>query len=381
MQRHVLFISSWYPNLNNKTHGIFVKRCAEAVALSNKVSVIHVYGQESFPDEIKIESKTENNVFEIYVYFKKKNRNPLSKFSNYKSCYLKGLDYLVKNYGKPDLLQVNVLFPASVAALEILKHLNVPVVVSEHWTGYHPEDGSYKGIIRKYFSKKMIQKASKIVTVSKNLQDAMIALGLRGNYAIIPNVVNTEVFTCSPSLKQKFRLLHVSSLDQRQKNTEGIISAFKKLHQLNPETELVIIGDGENKKDLENKSGKLLNRSVFFMGQKFDTDLAAEFNEAHCLVLFSNYENLPVVILEALCCGTPVISSDVGGIKEFLKPEHGILVKAGDENELVSSMKRIIENNKNYLRKKISEYGRESFSYKRIDELYTKVYEEILEKN
>jgi glycosyltransferase involved in cell wall biosynthesis len=340
-----------------------------------------VYGHESFPDEIKIESRTENNVFEVYVFFKKKNINPFSKFSNYKNYYLKGLNYLLENNGKPDVLQVNILFPAGIAALEIQKKLNIPMIVSEHWTGYHPEDGSYKGFIKKYFSKKTVQKASKIVTVTKNLQNAMISHGLNGNYSVVPNVVNTEVFTCSPELKQKFRFLHVSSLDPRQKNTGGIISAFRKINQQHPETELIIIGNGENKKDLENKSGKLLNRSIIFSGQKFDKDLASEFNEANCFVLFSNYENLPVVILEALCCGTPVISSDVGGIREFLKPEQGLLVKAGDENELVSSMKKIMGASLNYDRKAISIYGKESFSLRQTGQMYSEIYEEVLRKH
>jgi glycosyltransferase involved in cell wall biosynthesis len=380
MHRHVLFISSWYPNPHNKTHGIFVKRTAEAVALTNKVSVIHVYGHESFQDEVRIESRTENNVYEIFVFFKKKSVNAFTKFRNYKRYYEEGLNYLLKQVGSPDLIQVNVLFPAGIAAYELAEALNVPLVVSEHWTGFHPEDGGYRGFIQKYFSMRAVRRASHIVTVSKNLQDAMISHRLKGNYSVIPNVVNTKIFNCSPKLKPIFRFLHVSSLDSRQKNTEGIIDVFKILHQSDPDTELMIIGNGENKEELEHRAGKLLNRSVFFAGQKFDKALAEEFNEAHCLVLFSNYENLPVVILEAMCCGVPVISSDVGGIKEFLKPEQGMLVPPVNEGGLLEAMKKMLAENKNYDREKISAYGAQNFSYEKIGGMYSKVYEEVFKK-
>jgi L-malate glycosyltransferase len=124
MPHKVLFISGWYPTPQNKTHGIFVKRYAEAISLQNNVAVIHAVGDESFADEVKIEGKTVNNVFEVFVYYKKKHSNPLSKFVNYKKNYLVGLDYLLQNWGKPDLLQVNVFFPAAIAALEIAKQLN-----------------------------------------------------------------------------------------------------------------------------------------------------------------------------------------------------------------------------------------------------------------
>jgi glycosyltransferase involved in cell wall biosynthesis len=381
MRRHVLFISSWYPNPHNKTHGIFVKRTAEAVALANKVSVIHVYGHESFPDEVRIESKTENNVEEIFVFFKKKHTNPFTKFLNYKRYYEQGLNYLLKHSGSPDLIQLNVLFPAGIAAYELAESLKIPLVVSEHWTGFHPEDGSYHGLIQKYFSIRAARRAAHIVTVSKNLQEAMIAHRLKGNYSVIPNVVNTEVFKCVPRLKPIFRFLHVSSLDPRQKNTGGIINAFKKLNQANSETELMIVGNGENKTALEEKAGKLLNRSIFFAGQRLGAALADEFNEAHCLVLFSNYENLPVVILEAMCCGVPVISSDVGGIKEFLKPEHGMLVSPLDENGLLEAMKKMIVENKKYDREKISAYGAQHFCYQKISDMYSQVYEDVLKNN
>ncbi|MGZ3900134.1 MAG: glycosyltransferase [Bacteroidia bacterium] len=376
---NVLFISGWYPTPQNKTHGIFVKRYAEAISLEHKVAVIHPYGSGDFPDEVKIESHTDNNVFEVYVYFKKKKLNPLSKLKNYKNHYLLGLDHLLKTWGKPDLLQINVFFPASIAGLEIAKKLNIPFVVSEHWTGYDLKDGSYNGIIKKYFTIKAAKKAARIITVSADLKNKMLAHGLKGNYSVIPNVVDTSVFhEVKSELTGRFKFLHVSSLDPLQKNVEGLIETFAKLNKENPLTELFIVGDGPNRSRLEARAGTLLNRSIFFMGQKMGNDLSDEFRNANCFVMFSNYENLPVVILEALCCGVPVISSNAGGIGERVNEQNGTLVKAGDKFELLKAMKEMAEGNKKYDRKKISEEACANFNYRKIATMFTSVYEEVL---
>ncbi|MCW3076467.1 MAG: hypothetical protein JWO32_1076 [Bacteroidetes bacterium] len=379
MERKVLFISSWYPNPSDKTHGIFVKRYAEAIALYNRVAVIHPIGHESFQDEIKIESRTENNVFEVFVYFKKKKINPFRKFSNYKKHYLLGLDYLLKNWEKPEILQVNVAFPSGIAGLALAKKLNVPLVVSEHWTGYLLQDGSYKGFIKKHFTKLLIKNASKIITVTHNLKERMIAHGLKANYSVIPNVVDTNIFNYSGMKNEsKFRFLHVSSLETRQKNVDAIIETFKKLNTEFPECELYIVGERTNMLDLEINAGFLLNKSIFFVGQKLGSELAEQYKSAHCLVMFSNYENLPVVILEALCCGIPVISSNVGGISEWVNDQSGYLVGAGNTSELLSVMKKILVEHEKFNSKKISENASSNFNYKNICRLFSNVYEEVL---
>jgi len=381
MPNKVLFISSWYPNPQDKTHGIFVKRYAEAIALFNNVAVIHVFGDEHFTDEVKIESRTENNVYEVYVYFKKKNSNSISKLLNYRKRYLLGLDHLLKTWGKPDLVQVNVVFPVGIAGLAIAEKLNIPLVVSEHWTGYHPEDRNYSGMFKKFFTKKIIRRAKAIITVTDHLKQSMLHHGLKGDYSVIPNVVNTNIFKYSPKSKLgKFRFLHVSSLESRQKNVEAIIDTFKKLHQQNNSTELIIVGDGDNRKELENRCGNLLNSAIYFPGQKFGLEMADEFNKADCFVLFSNFENLPVVLLEAICCGMPVISTDVGGIKEFVKAEQGNLIPAGNNIALLNSMQNMANQLSKFDRVKISKYGEDNFSYEKIGRLFTDVYNKALKK-
>jgi glycosyltransferase involved in cell wall biosynthesis len=252
--------------------------------------------------------------------------------------------------------------------------------VSEHWTGYHEADGSYKGFIKKYFTRLAAKKASAIVTVTNNLQHKMQQHRIKGNYRVIPNVVDTSVFNYSPVKKQgRFRFLHVSSFEEEQKNVAGLLEVFKRLNK-EQAFELFLVGDGPGRKKLEEQAGSLLNRSVFFTGQKFGADLALEFNSADCFVLFSNYENLPVVLLEAMCCGLPIISTDVGGIREWVHDEQGILIEPGDEAALLKAMKEMSASNERYDRKKISDTACISFNYHKIASEFTTVYNEVLKK-
>jgi glycosyltransferase involved in cell wall biosynthesis len=381
MRHKVLFISSWYPTAQNKTHGIFVKRYAEAIALHHDVAVIHTSAVKDQEEELKIESNNENNVFEVFVFYKKKWRNPFSKFNNYKKKYFAGLDYLLANWEKPDLVQVNVFFPAGIAGMAIAEKLNVPFIVSEHWTGYDPADGSYKGSIKKYFTKLVASKAAAIITVSEDQKKKMLSHELTGDYSVIPNVVNVSVFKPTVTKRSaRFRFLHVSSLDPRQKNVEGILEAFKKLHAEHPATELYIIGSSDHQAELEKQAGSCLNESIYFPGPKFDTELANEYNSADCLVLFSNYENLPVVMLEALCCGVPVISADVGGIREWLNEKNGILIPAGKGEKLLSAMKEMIDHKDGYNRTEISNLATQNFNYHKIAAEFSEVYDKVLKK-
>jgi len=58
-------------------------------------------------------------------------------------------------------------------------------------------------------------------------------------------------------------------------------------------------------------------------------------------VLSSRYENLPCVLIESLACGTPVITTQVGGVAEIVHSHNGLLVPSEDLNALSNAMKQI----------------------------------------
>jgi glycosyltransferase involved in cell wall biosynthesis len=96
--------------------------------------------------------------------------------------------------------------------------------------------------------------------------------------------------------------------------------------------------------------------------------------QAHVQVLFSKHENFPCVVVEALCCGLPVVASDVAGIKEAVNSSSGILVQSENEDALLRGLLKIREVYKAYHPPSIASDAGSRFSYsaiaKRFDELY-----------
>jgi L-malate glycosyltransferase len=372
-------MSGWYPVPENPTHGIFVQRHAMAVSTLHDVAVLYTTGtidrsQKSF--------SSGNKKFSEHLYFfDKTGKTAYSKFKTLKSLYEQGFEKLIREWGKPDVIHLSVVFPAGVFALQLSKKYKIPLVITEHWTGYLPEDGSYKGVVKKIATKKIVAGASAICPVTKHLAKHMKQHGLNGNYFIIPNVVDTDFFMPGKKTKptENTVFLHLSSLDERQKNPRSIIDAFKLLSDENQHVSLLMAGDGNNIHDLEKYAASIgvKKQKIEFHFSPLKKELVKIMNSVNVLVLNSNYENLPVVLLEAMSCGLPVISSDVGGINEYVNSKNGILFSPPSTNALLNSMKKYIHEKKNFNADYIREFAIKNFSVDVIAEQYNKVYQTI----
>ena len=121
-------------------------------------------------------------------------------------------------------------------------------------------------------------------------------------------------------------------------------------------------------------------KNVNFLGYINDKErLKKEYLKAHIFSLPSLEENLPNVIMESLACGTPVLSFDIGGIKDLiLNSEFGELVQDVSQEMFTNHLKKMILKINNYDRKFISESTLVKFSEKKIADQYLKVYNSII---
>jgi glycosyltransferase involved in cell wall biosynthesis len=380
-RKKILFMSSWYPVATNPTHGIFVKRHAEAVALKHDVFVLYAVGAENPPNEL-VQHSSAHFSEDIYFY-DKSNKKAIQKLKQLGELYDQGFDKIVSRFGKPDLIHLNVIFPAGIFALRFSKKYKIPLVVTEHWTGYLPEDGSYKGLLKKYFTQKVVAQAEVICPVTNHLAKQMQAHKLNGNYIPVPNVVDTEFFSLKPVSKTTETVfLHLSSFDERQKNPRSILEAFKQLSEKNTNCRLIMAGDGENIDVLRSFAAqlKIAAEKIDFHFRPQGKTLLQLFHSADALVLNSNYENLPVVLLEAMSCGVPVISSDVGGIAGYINESNGILFSPPSVQNLLTALQEFISNKNKFDNGQIRSFAVENFSRKTIAGKFDSVYKSILEK-
>ncbi|MCK5338543.1 MAG: glycosyltransferase, partial [Bacteroidales bacterium] len=86
---------------------------------------------------------------------------------------------------------------------------------------------------------------------------------------------------------------------------------------------------------------------------------------------------LPVVILESYACGVPVISTDVGGIREHMNADLGILLDSEDENAFYNILDNMLDNYRNYSAEKIREYAVSHFSNEVIGKQLSEVYKAV----
>jgi len=386
---NILFISAWYPNKTNPTLGNFVEKHVRAANLYCNTQVLHaVFVNKDNGKHLDFDYKIENNIPVLRVYINNKKYgisfiDKLIRFYSYFRAYRKGWQFLIEKHGKPDILHANILYPTGTIALLFNKIYKLPFIITEHWTGYMPNDPNKIGAIHKVVSKMVAEKASKILPVSEDLMDAMIKHNITGNYQVIPNVIDTNLFKVNPKVNNpgKFRFIHISSLDNTQKNIRGILRAVNQLSKNRKDFELLIIGDGDAEKYLQMaEEMNILNSFVKFESEKTTEEIAQALQSSDCLLMFSNYESFSVVIAEAMACGLPVIVTRVGGLANNLSPKHGIVINAVNETALTNSMNQMINNISNYNKEEIASFA-EKFSFEKVGKSFFNIYNETFIRN
>jgi glycosyltransferase involved in cell wall biosynthesis len=391
----ILFLVNWwYPDRVSPLNGIFVKKHAEAVSHFVDVAVLYL-GNDPFIKGGKIDCcvDKENGIFTAKVYYKKCHFffSLLAQLVNqlrYSRAVLKGLKHVSHASRHWDMLHIHITPPPVFLFIRFLKFKHIPYIITEHSSAFLPVNlknrplSIFNTLFVRPFRRRVIKGAAAVTVPSKALQKGMQSVGFINRYMIIPNVVDTQCFYPHKNKRAesngKIKLLHVSGL-KKLKNVEGILRALKNLRESRNDFEFHIVGDGEEREVLEKTAAdmELLNREVFFQGQKSPLEVAAAMREADIFVLFSDYENSPCVIVEAMASGLPVIATDVGGIPELVNEKTGILVNPQDETELSKKLNFMMDNYRTYDKNEIRKEAVKRFSYETIGQQFFAIYQTL----
>jgi glycosyltransferase involved in cell wall biosynthesis len=224
-----------------------------------------------------------------------------------------------------------------------------PVVMKVHGSDINVfgQDPARRGQIRW-----ALNRAHGVVSVSKALATRMTEMGVRpGRTTVLYNGVDPARF--HPMDGQAARLAHGVAPDEEMilyignilvtKGCGELLGAFARIAASRPRATLVFVGDGGMRKALEARAAELgLAARVRFVGRVPHELLKGWFAAASVFCLPSHAEGVPNVVLEAMACGTPVVSTDVGGVGEILPDHAGILVQPKDEAGLTQALERAL---------------------------------------
>lgn len=365
----ILFTSGWYPSKAHTTVGNFVQRHAEAVATLHDVWVLYVASMPQWQGPPRIAEHVEKKIHTTIVYCK-------PGFFAKRKAFIKGAYHLMRAKGiRFDLVHHNILWPHGWQPRWLFGKFKLPYVVTEHWTGYDPINAGKRHPLLLWMSKLGARRASFLCPVTLDLQQKMIDFGIHGNYQVVPNVVDTHLFSLSKPNEERVRFLHVSSLIDAHKNISGILRVWKMVSDRNSAVHLTLGGDGpiEHWKQQAKHLG-IRSESIDFFGEISWQGVAHKMESSHALLLFSNYENLPCVIVEALACGLPVISTRVGGISEHINADRGMLVERGDEAALERAIETMATHIHQYDKGALRTYAIERFSNEAVAKAFEKLY-------
>lgn len=383
---YVLVLPGWYPTRLDPYPGDFNQRHVMAAGLYTPQVVLYIGKDQTktITAATQTISKPTNTVLEIrIIYPEKKNKYWDAVYSNltFLILLLKHAQIIKEKFGMPKLLHAYIVIRGGVAAMILSKKWKVPFVLTENWTIYYPKDPGYirrRNFLFRLTVKQVFKGVKRFLPVTGDLKKQVEQLFGAVPATIIPNVVNTNLFFYKAlrAHNDPFRFIHVSTMTY-QKNPEGLLRAFSLFHKAYPGTCLWMVGPYPEEVLLYAQYLGLDKNAVNFTGAVKYEEVAKLLQQSEVLVLFSRYENLPCVILEALCCGVPVISTNAGGIAEVINDSNGIIVINKNEEQLLEALKKLYNNYMQFERKKIAEAAATRFNYKTIGNEINEVYKEL----
>lgn len=132
----------------------------------------------------------------------------------------------------------------------------------------------------------------------------------------------------------------------------------------------LIVGDGDYKEELNKIKDDLELKNIVFLGNRSHKELNDIYNIADVLVLPSRKEALPMVIIEALACGTPVVVTNLNGISKIVTKDLGLIFEMNNEKMLANQINKIINKEITFNVDKICKHVKETYSQEHfIDQL------------
>lgn len=374
---YTLIVTSWYPSKESPINGIFIKKHAQAISTFRNVKAIYALPGTGNNVEEKIESDTYSMATATYTDSGNKKLNQVRYLFALRRAYMQ----TVKQYSTPELVHLHVVFPAGLFVYLLFNFLNVPLLITEHWSGYTNEDGRYdklQGFIKSVIQK-LFNRAKGISAVSAYLRDAIAAktpanagkLMITSNILNVPDRVQLAAYSAA-----HIKAIFVGNLNDHEKNVSKLIDAVELIVKQYPQFEVTFVGGGDElpryKRIAEQKD--LLNKHIRFTGYIDNSEIAPLYRQHHFYILTSNFETFSISAAEAIMHGLPVVSTRCGGPADFIDESNGIWIEEKSVEGIKAAIEKMIANYSSYRRIEMGESIREKYSTEQVIEQLKKLY-------
>jgi glycosyltransferase involved in cell wall biosynthesis len=361
----ILFVTTGYPTPSAPVAGIFVREHALAAARHADVAVLHLDRSRTYrglPRVLRVEGEPLPTWRATYPW----SPTALSVALHFAAA-AQGWRAVRRAGFRADIVHANFFL----AAVPVVPLSRAPLVVSEHWSIFLPDDPMPLTPPLRLGASFAYRNADVVMPVSEALRDAIRTRGLGGRrFAVVPNAVDTGVFLYGDGPRNG-RLLAVGMLYEA-KRYDNLLRAMADI-----DVGLDIVGDGEMRAELEELARSLgVADRVAFHGVLAKPEVARMMREAELLVLSSRYENNPTAVLEALVSGLPVVATAVGGVPELVTEGNGRLVRPLDVDDLVTQIEAA--RGATFDRATISANARRRFGSETVGDRFAEIYRSVV---
>ena len=386
----LLVLPSWYP----PDGGYFFREHAEALAeegcevdvLVNRLTGLSTLRQKDFRYLRSFSIVRQEKIREIRSFMIKLPLADSLSISLWINNTFRHFERYRRRFCEPDLILAHSSIWGGVVAQKIYEKYHIPYIITEHRSRFIQNTQEARDLLKTDFLpliRRALDDCKKIVCVSSGLKDGLLSLFPEfGEKAVcIPNMVDTGFFRPPAAMKtaNEFVFFYAGILE-KVKGLDVLLDAFSQV-QDEVDSALYIIGSGKLYHALNEKAKKLgLTGRVFFKTDVSSEDLPKYYGACDVFVLPSvtRQEAFGLVLVEAMACAKPVISSYFSGMPYVVGEKEntnknesvvegigGLLVRAGDPEALADALKRILTDS-SYA----ETLGRKG--HERVHELFTK---------
>src|SRR5262245_37305454 len=334
-EMNILVFTSLWPNSEQPNFGVFVKNRIAALAQLDGIEVRVIAPVPYFPELFQsaviparwrqmariAEREVHDGIETLHPRYLV---TPKVGMTFYSRWMARGVESLLRRLHaeRPiSLIDAHYVYPDGHAAVLLAERLNVPVVITARGTDINLF--SSMPLIRPMI-KYALKYARGVIAVSSALKQRIVELGIDPEkVTVIRNGIDRSIFFQRDraearrrlGLERDSRIIVTVAALVPLKGIDRLIAAMKLLAN----EKLYVIGEGPERARFEKQIAEFrLSDRVFLIGSRPQLELAEWYSAADLFCLASSREGCPNVVIESMACGTPIIATDVGGVRELI---------------------------------------------------------------